>query len=195
MSDQKTGKQLITTIDDFSQPESENLMKLDIACGQTKKEGFIGIDIDDHADIVHDLNVFPWPLKDSSVYEAYISHYVEHVVDLKSFMQELYRIMIPMGSVTIIGPYWTSVRAWQDFTHVRALTEHTFSYFDQTWLKTQKLDHYNIKADFECLNLRYYFAPEWEPRAEEAKMWAATHYLNVVMDMMWLLRAHKPMRA
>jgi hypothetical protein len=39
-------------------------MNLDIACGQNKADGWVGIDIaaDTHADIVHDLLSFPWPI-------------------------------------------------------------------------------------------------------------------------------------
>lgn len=56
-------------------------MKLDIACGANKKEGFTGIDIADvpSVDIVHDLNVYPWPIEDESVEEIWCSHYIEHI--------------------------------------------------------------------------------------------------------------------
>lgn len=191
-------KMKITDSEDFAtiKPEEINLIKLDIGCGKNKKFGFTGVDISKNsdADIIHDLGVYPWPIETDSVFEANISHYVEHVKDLKTFMEELYRIMMPEGTVYIQGPYWSSERAWQDYTHVRALTPHTFSYFDQKWLITNGLDHYDVKADFECLNLRYYFLPEWESRAEEAKMYATTHYINVCGDIGYFLKACKPKR-
>jgi hypothetical protein len=62
-------------------------VKLDIACGQAKKEGFIGVDIArlPGVDIVHDLEQFPWPFDDNSIEEARCSHYVEHTKDLLNF--------------------------------------------------------------------------------------------------------------
>ena len=58
--------------------------KLDLACGGAKKEGFTGVDIADieGVDIVHDLNIYPWPFEDGSVEEINCSHYVEHIPHL-----------------------------------------------------------------------------------------------------------------
>jgi hypothetical protein len=41
-----------------------NVMKLDIACGRHKDLGWVGIDIQalPGVDLVHDLNVHPWPI-------------------------------------------------------------------------------------------------------------------------------------
>ncbi len=38
-------------------------VKLDLACGQNKQEGFTGIDIAGNYDIKHDLLAVPWPIK------------------------------------------------------------------------------------------------------------------------------------
>ena len=55
--------------------------RIDLACGQNKREGFIGVDIVSApgVDIVHDLNVYPWPFEDNSVDEINCSHYIEHI--------------------------------------------------------------------------------------------------------------------
>jgi len=196
------GRQAITEDSDFIIPETPTgLVRLDLACGQTKKEGFIGVDYKDLSEKYKpgefkqvNLEEYPWAIESDSVYEIFCSHYVEHVTDLKSFMEEIYRILIPMGSVTFIGPYWANVRCWQDFTHKRALTDVTMKYFDQTWLKANNLGHYEVKADFESVNTVYVFAPEWKARANEAKVYALRHYINVVDDVQYILRAVKPMR-
>jgi len=56
-------------------------MKLDIACGNHKDLGFIGIDIQElpGVDIVHDLNVHPWPIESESVEFAKAWHILEHI--------------------------------------------------------------------------------------------------------------------
>ena len=41
---------------------------LDIGCGNRKREGAFGIDVDPQsaADLVHDLNIFPYPIQTTS---------------------------------------------------------------------------------------------------------------------------------
>ncbi len=215
MSEHPVGVRSITTDPDFVMPEVHaDALRLDLACGQQKRKGFLGVDISGDADIVCDLSKFPWPFETSSVYEINCAHYIEHLGEileidttdssrgpqikrkdaLIAFMEEVYRILIPLGTANITGPYYASQRAWQDPTHRRPLTPLTMSYFDQVWLKLAKVDHYDIQCDFESVNKVLCFSPEYEPRAEEAKVWAATHEWNVVDDIMWVLRAHKPMR-
>lgn len=192
-----TGPQLLTVADaDFSPAEPPSgALRLDLACGQQKREGFLGVDLDPTvSDLVHDLTVLPWPWEDSSVYELSCSHYVEHVEDLGRFMAEAYRVLMPLGLFTLTGPYYTHMRAHQDFTHRRLLTELTMRYFDQPWLRSAKVDHYGVTCDFESINTVLIFAPEWETRADEAKLWAKNHYWNVVEDIQYVLRARKPMR-
>src|SRR5437588_706100 len=98
-------------------------LKLDIACGRRKRPGFTGIDIAHlpEVDIVHDLERFPWPVESESVGEAFCSHYIEHTPNLMQFMNELYRVMKRGAVCTILAPYYTSIGAWQDPTHTRAI--------------------------------------------------------------------------
>lgn len=169
-------------------------MKLDIACGQNKQKGFKGVDIapGPEVDFVWDLEKFPWePFEDNSVEEVYCSHYIEHTSDLISFMNEIWRICIPDAKVTFIAPYYTSIRAWQDPTHKRAISENTFLYFNQDWLKANKLDHYPIKSNFKIENIMVFFNPPWDKKSEEARQFAAQHYFNVISDILVELRVIK----
>jgi len=169
-------------------------MKLDIACGQNKQPGFKGVDISPGpgVDFVWDLEKYPWePFKDDSVEEVYVSHYAEHTKDLMKFMDEIWRICIPDAKVTIIGPYYTSIRAWQDPTHTRALSEATWIYFNKDWRVANKLDHYPIKSNFEIKNIMVFFNPPWDKKSEEARQFAAQHYWNVISDILVELRVIK----
>lgn len=135
-------------------------------------------------DFVHDLEVYPWPFKDHSVEEAHVSHYAEHTKDLMAFMNEVWRICQDGAKVTIIGPYYTSIRAWQDPTHTRALSEATWLYFQKSWREANKLDHYPIIGDFEVKNMMVFFNEPWNHKSEEARVFAQQHYFNVISDMM-----------
>ena len=109
-------------------------MKLDIACGGNKQEGFTGIDIRKlpGVDIVHDLEKFPWPIKKGSVQIAIASHYIEHIKPWLSidFMNEVWRILVPSGTFCASTPYPGSRGYWQDPTHCNGWSEVTFQYFD-----------------------------------------------------------------
>ena len=113
--------------------------KLDIACGQNKQKGFKGIDIAGDADIFHDLNEIPWPIKSNSVEQVFCSHFVEHIPHWRpgweadgwfSFFDELYRVMKPDATAEFIHPYVTSVRAFWDPTHVRYIHEVSWHYLN-----------------------------------------------------------------
>ena len=119
-------------------------IRLDIGCGASKQPGFVGIDVRDlpGVDIVHDLNVHPWPIDDDSVLVAMASHLVEHippvVLDAQGrtrflfveFMNEVWRIMKPGGEFMIACPHGSSQGFLQDPTHCNALNETTWAYFD-----------------------------------------------------------------
>lgn len=169
-------------------------MKLDIACGQNKREGFMGVDIapGKGVDFVWDLEKFPWePFKDHSVKEVNVSHYAEHTKDMMKFMDEIWRICEDGAKVTIVGPYYTSVRAWGDPTHRRALCEWTWLYYQKPWREANKLDHYPIKCDFEMTNMLLFFNEPWNQKSEEARAFAAQHYWNVVSDILVELKVKK----
>jgi predicted SAM-dependent methyltransferase len=162
--------------------------KLDIACGQSKTPGFFGVDIapGEGVDLVYDLEKFPWPFPDASVDEAICNHYIEHTKDLISFMNELYRILKPGARCMINAPYYASMRAWQDPTHTRAISESTFLYYNKDWLTTNKLDHYPIHCDFD-FQYGYNITPDWANRSEEARNFAIRHYINVISDIQVVL--------
>lgn len=185
--------------------KKKKIIKLDIACGQKKQEGFVGLDIApcDGVDIVHNLSHFPWPIESASVSDAFTSHYIEHIplgywnpgnkysiemvndksVDaLCKFFEELYRILTPNGKCTIIAPYYNNMRCWQDPTHRRAITDATFFYVSKEWRKTNGLDHYGTNCDFDAV-WGYGMDPCLESKNEEYRAFAIKHYTNVIADI------------
>ena len=167
-------------------------LKLDLACGKNRTDGYFGIDIakGDNVDAVVDLEKFPWPIKTNSVEDIVCNHYVEHTPDLIAFMDEIYRILKPGGKVKFVAPYYNSIRCWQDPTHKRAISEATFLYFNKEWMNTNKLSHYNIKSDFDY-TYGYDMAVEWANRSEEARAFAIKHYMNVINDIHVVLTSKK----
>lgn len=186
-------------------PKAVAPVKLDIACGQRKggadpttglqdPTGWTGIDIaaTEAVDIVHDLNVYPWPIEDQSVDMARCSHYIEHIPhDIPgspldgfiAFGNELHRILKPGAQCEIIAPYDSSTRAWQDPTHRRAISEQSFFYWNQEWLAANGLDHYGVTADFDFGWGYHVPDPMWQTAHEEKRQFAMLHYRNVISDI------------
>lgn len=173
-------------------------LKVDLACGQNKREGFVGMDIAkcEGVDIVRDVLDFPWPFDDGEVEELHSSHFVEHIGydegrDLLAFMNEAYRVAAPGATFTIIHPFCKSVRAFQDPTHRRFIPAETWSYFDAEWRKVQRLDHYPITCDWKVVNIVGGFNYPWNTRSAEAQQFATQHYFDVVADLTVTLQANK----
>jgi hypothetical protein len=118
-------------------------MKLDIGCGHHKELGWFGMDIQplQGVDLVHDLNVHPWPVESGSVEEAKAWHIVEHIPPVAvtergtrrpfiEFMDEIWRVMRVGGRRDIETPNARSAGFWHDPTHCNPCTEVTFENFD-----------------------------------------------------------------
>ena len=198
-----TARQMIEADTDFSRRiDDVDLVRVDLACGKRKKEGFIGIDkvATEQTDKVHDLLQFPWPFADKEVYEFNCEHFVEHIPmtlsggenGLIRFMEEAYRCLMPGGTIRIVAPYYSSIEAWQDPTHVRAISERTFVYFDQKAMQSADLDHYSIRTNFEAVSRIYRLHPECEAFSEERRNYMIKYYMNVVQEFEIVLRK-KPM--
>ncbi len=155
-------------------------MRLDIGCGLLKRPGYIGMDIspDCGAEIVHDWDDYPWPFDDNSVEAINASQILEHTKDLIKFMDECYRILKPGGKMDAICPYHTSTGAWQDPTHVRAISEKTFNYFSKNWRDSNGLAHYPVKSDFSFSYI-HHLADGWINKPHEEIQFGIQHYFNV----------------
>ena len=127
--------------------------KLDLGCGDNKREGFFGIDKykTNSTDAELDLLSFPWPIADESITEIHCSHFFEHIPkNLRpKFMDEVYRILKKGGTALFICPMGN--RMYQDYTHEwPPVLPESFLYFDKDWRTANKLLHgeYDIKSDF-----------------------------------------------
>lgn len=109
-------------------------MKLNLGAGNDVRAGFINHDIVqlDGIDLVHNLNEFPWPIKDKSIDEVLAIDLLEHLDDFMKAMEEVYRIMKPGGIFRIRVPYWNSWCTHSDPTHRRGFHELRFHFFDPT---------------------------------------------------------------
>lgn len=105
--------------------------------------GWTGIDIQalPGVDIVHDLNMQPWPVASGSVDEAQAWHIVEHIPPacvtekgtrrpFLEFMDECWRVLKAGARLDIETPYGASDGFLHDPTHCNPCDELTFEHFD-----------------------------------------------------------------
>lgn len=181
-------------------------MKLNLACGKHKIPGWLNIDISEQVqpDMVMDLLATPWVISprdngddpqfdDCEVEEIFCSHFVEHIGDeLIAFMDEAHRVLKPGRLFRIRCPYYTSIRAVQDPTHKRFISEAMFQYFSAEGRKRLGMDHYPIKADFDVQEMRFHFPEEMQHIPEDERKYLLQHCWNTAADIEVLLRKHDP---
>lgn len=130
--------------------------------------GYVNVDSDPgcEPDVLHDLEVFPFPFEDSVAEEIGMVHMLEHIApDPKNYLkfwQEIYRICKNDAKIIIEVPYWKHENFFHDPTHVRAITPITLAMMDQ--VRNQK-DMINggketklglkLNIDFELLDVRH----------------------------------------
>ncbi len=129
---------------------------LDLGCGDRKKKGHFGIDkhyfsdIDVIADIDKGL-----PLKDDVVDGVYSNYFLEHVADVVSVFREIYRVCKKDARVVLTVPYYTSINAFKDPTHLTFFTEDTFRYFSRDkWYGSD----YKIGTNFKMISIKYHYS-------------------------------------
>jgi ubiquinone/menaquinone biosynthesis C-methylase UbiE len=108
------------------------MIKLDVGCGDQKREGHIGIDNSKgaDADIFLDIEKQKLPFEDNQVDVIFCSHVLEHLDNVIFVVNEFWRVLKPEGEATIVVPDKTNERAIA-ITHKRFFDKQTFDFFTQ----------------------------------------------------------------
>ncbi len=131
-----------------------NAVRVELGCGFTKRTDphpFIGIDGYGYegVDIVKDLER-GLPFSDESVDIIFASHFLEHVNNLIGLMDECWRVLKRNGVLELICPWWESVYAHANPSHVRLIHEGLFGYWQSQPTKMDK-EAYNVHAQFDII--------------------------------------------
>jgi len=130
-------------------------MKLDVGCGKNKREGYIGLDINNlvGVDYIINLDEQKLPFEDNSVKEIYTHHTLEHCQNIISIMNEFYRVCKPNAKIKIIVPYGYSHQFTQDPTHKTAFNEDTFRKYFCNSEYVKAFSNYGIDGFFEEIDI------------------------------------------
>jgi len=133
---------------------------LDVGCGKHKILGVKGVDIDpdSNADIIHDLNDFPYPFEDNTFDKVYARAILEHLDKAELVMKELYRICKSNAKIIITVPHFSNgVNTWGTLGH-----RHGFSctWFTKSLIQTSCFDVKKIRLHYLA---KHYFTFKNDP--------------------------------
>jgi ubiquinone/menaquinone biosynthesis C-methylase UbiE len=166
-------------------------IRLDIGCGKTKQEGWVGIDVIafDGVDHVMNAGTERWPFEDGSVDEAKASHFLEHLKpdERIHFVNELFRVLKFGGKCQVIVPHWGSTRAYGDMTHQwPPVVEFWFYYLNKEWRAVNAPHNDKYTCDFDS-SWGYSTHPMLNTRSQEFQQWALQFYREAAQDLMAMI--------
>jgi len=127
----------------------QKLKKLNLGCDYDYRKGWVNLDqYSGKADVVHDLNKYPWPFKENTFDYVYASHVLEHLDDVKRALIEIWRISKNNAIVEIKVPYFNSYCAYGDVTHKHFFTFVSFDPFIRNPSPKNKVGY--LPVLFEC---------------------------------------------
>jgi SAM-dependent methyltransferase len=172
---------------------------LDVGCGLNKLPGAIGIDRNpaSRADVICDLDRFPYPFKDSSFDKLQAIHVIEHVSDVIKTMEEFHRLLRSGGEAVIATPHYTDFSSFCDPTHRWHLTSFSLRYFGENhggfgYYSGARFAEVAVRV--KLLALWRYLGFEWAVNASARFRLFWEHYLCYLVRgkvIEWKLRALK----
>lgn len=129
---------------------------LNLGCGRKLRPDAVNLDITarTNPDVVHDLNVRPWPFPSDRFDLVVAQDVVEHLDDVVGTMEEVHRVCRPGAVVELVVPHFSSSNAFTDPTHRRLFSRFTFDYFTEG----HDLAFYT-EARFDVLAVNLVFQP------------------------------------
>ena len=153
---------------------------LDVGCGRYKVPGAIGIDRYDwpEVDIIHDLDLYPWPFESNSFTHVICRHSLPHLANVVTAMEEVYRITRAGGLVEIVVPHFSSDNAFTDIT-----TQVFFGYRSMDYFCVDRTMRYRYgKCIFRLQEVRMSFLQAHEFQADKKKF-----NLFSILGLEWLI--------
>lgn len=190
------------------QRAKEQFCGVDLGCGSSKPEGFIGIDRMEMpgVDIVGDLDGV-LPLEDNSVDLLYASHSLEHARDIMHTMREVFRVCKHGAQVCIVAPYNDQKLNLANPYHLNVFNEHTPRFWtnspvanvDQSeywhphatkWGLAES-DNSDPGIDFRLARMEFFYFPQYLSLSPEARGEARRRYFDVCDQIVFHLLVWK----
>ena len=131
------------------------MKRLHLGCGKHPKPMYTNVDKYPlpGVDVVHDLEVIPWPFDTETHDEIVGIDIIEHVVNAVGFMNECARILKPGGILNLRTCYYLSKNAFTDLDHKHFPTDESFDYWCKGTFFNQEYGHYTEGRLFEKIKV------------------------------------------
>lgn len=146
-------------------------MKLNLGCGKDKRKDWVNLDIKTPADILWDLDSYPYPFKDNVFEEIEARMILEHLDNPIKAIKEIVRIAKSKAIIRIIVPHANSYANNTDIQHKTNFTENSFT---ETML--EKYDISNLKL----IKQEFLFGHKWKRFIPFKNFWKI--WLNGIYD-------------
>ena len=103
---------------------------LNLGCGRRRVEGALNVDVtaETGPDVLHDLNVRPWPFADDSFDEVLAHDVLEHLSETVATLEEVHRVCRHGARVKLTVPHYSCSNAFTDPTHRHYFGRFSFGY-------------------------------------------------------------------
>lgn len=129
--------------------ENKGLLVIDFGCKKNKIPGTVGVDIDPQsdADVLHDLNKFPYPFEVNYADKIFATHIIEHLDDPVRFIREIHRVLKPGGVACIETSHFSNYISYAEPEH-----KLYYSYF----MFGNILDKAKVSFEIKKYQIRFY---------------------------------------
>jgi SAM-dependent methyltransferase len=127
-----------------------------LGAGRKRTPGAVHLDrlASTDPDVVHDLNVHPWPFADGTFNQVIAHDVLEHLNDIVAVFEEIHRICSPGAVVQIVVPHFSCANAFTDPTH-----RHYFGWFSFDYFTGEHEFAFYTSVRFRTLRRALIFAP------------------------------------
>jgi hypothetical protein len=134
----------------------ENRQILQLGSGKKYNELAVNVDLVARTkpDLVHNLDLMPWPLPDDRFREVWAYDVIEHLDNVVRVMEEIHRVSTDGAVVKITVPHFSCANALTDITHRHFFSAASFKYFTGE----NEFDFYTDRR-FRKRGARIVFAP------------------------------------
>jgi SAM-dependent methyltransferase len=128
--------------------------KLNLGSGKSNIPDALTVDrvAASNPDVVHDLDVFPWPFEDNSFESIYCFDVLEHLRDIVKTMEEVHRISENGAHIHIATPHFSCANSYTDPTHI-----HHLGYFFLDYFTGENQWDFYTKARFKKIRSHLHF--------------------------------------
>lgn len=187
--------------------------KLNMGCGFKKLNDHWNVDIEPkcNPDQVIDFESTPWPFQDDFFTHIHADNILEHLGQnpkiFTNIIKEMYRVSAPNAEWYVNVPHHRCDLFYDDYTHVRIITQKTFRMFDQVVnvesikkkLSDSTFGLYH-DVDLEVLDVTYNIINYWRTQQDDGML--ASKQLdinlntlaNVAESINIFIKVHKPCR-